>query len=171
LIFSELPTNNIDGKYKKLIFNKIYEVVLTKKLSGLDKSDYVKFFLKSRGSEFEDKLFDYILSNYKLEQSECFSFLKKELKQTHKKSIVDYIVSNFDLDMKLSKYLMKYPFSYNYKKMLFQNILNTKNNYVVLHNMYFNNSTPFTEQIEEELMNLSPKRMINYLQKRTFIFE
>jgi hypothetical protein len=168
LILDDLPKHNHSDK--KLVLNKIYEVALIKKLSGLDKSDYVELFLKSRRSEFEDKLFDYIFDNFQFDKSECFGLLKKSLKENQKNRILYYVVSNFELDRSLSRRLLHFDFSYEIKKKLFDNIVNSKQNHWILLKISFSDS-PFKDYANEELIKKYPNVMINYLKKRTIIFE
>jgi hypothetical protein len=165
--------NNID---KDIISDKLYEIVLTKKFIGLNKSDYILFFTKSKKSIFNDRLFEYLLSKYKLEFSECFNLLEMEIKKSQKKALMDYILSNFDLDKNLSKKLLKLPISYvsyDLRNKLFKNIISEKPSFNFLKRMYLTESyqLKIKQELEVIIMDLYPSNMVNYLENKTLNFE
>ena len=167
-VFNELSKCYFNIKYKNIISEKLYSIVLSKKLSGLHKIDYMTFLIESKGSNFSDKLFDYLLCKYKLEVCECFYLLNYDIKLNQKRKLIHYMVSNFELDKKSIRKLLNFPIQANLKKKLFDKMVNDKPSFLFLKEMYYNESNLFKTELEELIMNLYPKNMVKYLENSIF---
>jgi hypothetical protein len=135
-IINKIQKHRFTQEDKDNFYDKLYSVVLSKKLSGLRKSHYLTFLINSKESRLADKLFDYLLSQYKLKVDECFKILNTDIKENHKIKLVDYIDSNFDLDDDTCKKLLKFPVSDNLKQKIINKLSADESNFSFLKQMY-----------------------------------
>jgi hypothetical protein len=135
-ILNKIPKCKFTKEDKDNFYDKLYSVVLSKKISGLRKSHYISFLINSKESKLADKLFDYLLSQNKLKVDECFKILNTDIKENHKRKLVDYIDSNFDLDDDTCKKLLKFPVSDNLKQKIINKLSADESNFSFLKQMY-----------------------------------
>jgi len=135
-VLDKIPKCNFTKEDKDNLYDKLYSVVLSKKLSGLKKSHYIIFFIKSKENKFNDRLFDYLLSKYKLKVDECFKILNTAIKEKQKKILIDYIDSNFDLDNDICKKLLKFPIDDNLKQKILNKLSADESNFSFLKQMH-----------------------------------
>lgn len=166
-IFNELPKIDNYFKEKRIVLDKLYNIVSTKKIVGLKKSDYISFLIKSVRDVFNEKIFEYMFANFKLDFSECLNLLQMKIKESCKKTIVDYIILNFDLDKRSSKRLLQFPMDSYARQILLKNIMVQKPSFNYLKSMYLFEAYKLIlkEELLVIIMDLYPSNMINYLEK------
>lgn len=135
-ILNKIPKCKFTKEDKDNFYDKLYSVVLNKKLSGFNKSHYIIFLIKSKESRLADRLFDYLVYQKKLKVDECFKILNTDIKENHKRTLVDYIDSNFDLDDDTCKKLLKFPVSDNLKQKIINKLSADESNFSFLKQMY-----------------------------------